>query len=176
MPTKRRRTSRALQEPVSPALRYWFNTGEEPPEGSPDYVGWQHFYFFMRDEDIRARWGAVRDEFVAAWVTDNPGSRPFAWWKYDGPGPRRRVSGSGTETVVVHAFGEPSFYDVDPVDPPAIESEAAFLDRHGLFLPGERRRVEPDAFVPVEGIWYAEHDLDVDDESGADVDGLDEPA
>ena len=45
---------------------------------------------------------------------------------------------------------------IDPEDPPAYESEATYLDRHGLFLPGERERLteedfEPEAVMPAEG-------------------------
>lgn len=31
---------------------------------------------------------------------------------------------------------------IDDRDPPRYESEAAYLDRHGLFLPGERKRLK----------------------------------
>lgn len=37
---------------------------------------------------------------------------------------------------------------VDPNDPPIFESEATYLDRHGLFLPGEKRRIPPDGWEP----------------------------
>lgn len=36
----------------------------------------------------------------------------------------------------------------DPRDPPRYESQAAYLDRHGLFLPGERRRLTAADFEP----------------------------
>jgi hypothetical protein len=48
---------------------------------------------------------------------------------------------------------------IDPNDPPTYESQAAYLERHGLFLPGERRRLskrdfEPETISPpdVEGV------------------------
>jgi hypothetical protein len=42
---------------------------------------------------------------------------------------------------------------IDPDDPPAYESQAAYLERHDLFLPGERRRLrkadcEPERVMP----------------------------
>lgn len=36
----------------------------------------------------------------------------------------------------------------DPDDPPRFEAEAAYLERYGLFLPGERRRLTPVDFEP----------------------------
>ena len=37
---------------------------------------------------------------------------------------------------------------IDPADPPIYESQAAYLKRHGLFLPGEERRLPADAYAP----------------------------
>ena len=37
---------------------------------------------------------------------------------------------------------------IDRDDPPMFESEAAYLDRHGLLRPGERRRLKPVDFEP----------------------------
>jgi hypothetical protein len=38
----------------------------------------------------------------------------------------------------------------DPDDPPTYESEASYLRRHGLLLPGEAARLTPEDFEPVE--------------------------
>jgi hypothetical protein len=37
---------------------------------------------------------------------------------------------------------------IDPDNPPIYESQASYLERHGLFLPGERRRLKPADFEP----------------------------
>jgi hypothetical protein len=37
---------------------------------------------------------------------------------------------------------------IDPKDPPVYESQAAYLERHGLLLPGERRRLRKADFEP----------------------------
>ncbi len=37
---------------------------------------------------------------------------------------------------------------LDVADPPRIESQASYLKRHGLFMPGEERRLPADAFEP----------------------------
>jgi len=40
-------------------------------------------------------------------------------------------------------------YDaIDPADPPAFESQAAYLQRHRLFLPGEENRIPAEASDP----------------------------
>jgi hypothetical protein len=41
---------------------------------------------------------------------------------------------------------------IDPEDPPTYESQASYLERHGLFLPGEKKRLTkydwlPDALI-----------------------------
>jgi hypothetical protein len=45
-----------------------------------------------------------------------PGTRPLRWWQYDSPEPRRDD-----------------------------ETEAAYLERHGLLLAGERKRMKKKA-------------------------------
>jgi hypothetical protein len=36
----------------------------------------------------------------------------------------------------------------DPADPPQFECQASYLDRHGLFLAGERKRLSHAGFQP----------------------------
>jgi hypothetical protein len=85
--------------------------------------------------------------------------------------PRLRLGGVGTPKsdrlahVQRFAFGVPrDWIDADDVrifdtladvapydddDPPIFESQASYLARHDLLLPGERERLAPDAFEPV---------------------------
>jgi hypothetical protein len=37
---------------------------------------------------------------------------------------------------------------INPDDPPLFESQATYLERHGLLLPGERRRLTKQDFEP----------------------------
>lgn len=60
-------------------------------------------------------------------------------------------------TVIENKFSEGDFAGapIDPDDPPRYESQAAYLERHGLLLPGERERLseadfEPEAVEPPE--------------------------
>lgn len=120
-------------------------------------------------------WAAHRDWVLAEYATEHPGTRPERWWVFDAPEPRRRVGGVGTPMRPRLGGGSPALHlgvpdewiteaelrtyalmssplDVpalDPADPPRYESEAAYLERLGLLLPGERRRLSPDDFEPV---------------------------
>ena len=160
--------------------------------------------FFIDDAEFLAAWNELRDEILAEWIVESPGTRPSAWWKYDAPRqpvgtfpgwyydgklpqPRLRLGGVGTEghevlNIVPHyAFGIPtkfvdrweqSYYNgrsrdihgkpigteyeeghfagvaPDPNDPPTFESEAAYLRRLDLLLPGELERLTEADFEP----------------------------
>jgi hypothetical protein len=141
-----------------------------------DIVGPSH-----RLECFRALWAQVRDELLTVWIAENPGTRPFAWWLLDaprkvfedgatgvGPEPRRHVGGSGTPFVIgvypshlATARGVLPFVDVVTANPPLIESEAAYLARHELLLPGERDLLAFNDFDP-EVIDYSRDDNDDD--------------
>lgn len=52
---------------------------------------------------------------------------------------------------------------IDRADPPLFESEAAYLERHGLLLAGERRRLKPRDFAPesiLDLIDFSENELE----------------
>ena len=108
----------------------------------------EDFYFFELSARKEAVWSANRDWILAEHVKQAPGTRPRRWWQREAPEPRRRVGGKGTLTSDVIAvlltqhFGIPKcWHDLDPEDPPLFESQAAYLERLGLFLPGERGRL-----------------------------------
>jgi hypothetical protein len=153
------------------------------------------FCFFWEPEERERDWKAVREEILANWVRKHPGTRPWAWWRYDAPRwtriwgawfdgtlpePRKRLGGIGTpnfeslNVVPSLPFGIPDswvspfdveYYNgraknihgnrigeehkegdfphdsIDPDDPPVFESQASYLKRHGLLLPGEEERL-----------------------------------
>jgi hypothetical protein len=70
----------------------------------------------------------VPDMWVSAWEVSY----------YNG----RSVDVHGKPIGTEYAEGHFPYLAIDPKDPPMYESEAAFLDRRGLFLPGERRRLK----------------------------------
>jgi hypothetical protein len=45
---------------------------------------------------------------------------------------------------------------IDSNDPPIFESEASYLDRHGLFLPGEKKRLKKSDFEPETMLMWSE--------------------
>ena len=106
---------------------------------------------------MRSLWEQSRDAILAGWIRKRPGTRPTAWWLYDaprGPGrnraePRLQLSGIG-RSFGTDATGMPTgWYSADPAEPPTFESQAAYLDRHALLVPGERRRLRVADFAPV---------------------------
>lgn len=92
--------------------------------------------FFLDGEEVEAAWSGWRDEILREWVRQRPGTRPAAWWVIDAP---RSTVRSPVVSVLTR------------VDIRATESEASYLLRHGLLLPGERRRLGDDAFAPIKG-------------------------
>lgn len=50
---------------------------------------------------MRADWQTHRDELLAEWIAEHPGTRPFAWWQFDSVGRRETIDGS------VHPFDRP---------------------------------------------------------------------
>ena len=41
----------------------------------------------------RMKWKRYRDDVLGWWIAGNPGTRPAAWWEFESPEARRRVSG-----------------------------------------------------------------------------------
>lgn len=73
-------------------------------------------------EDIAAAWEIFRDEILVDWLHETPrhgsggpGTRPWAWWKFDAPEFRRRPNG-------VHPFDNPERQAV------IVEREKAYPD------------------------------------------------
>lgn len=93
-------------------------------------------------------WREIEAEAIREWVDVYPGTRPASWWKWSAPD-LRHVYGLFTVCVGAnrcHATGIPYGRPDDWADPPMVESQATFLDRHGLWLDGERERVPAEAF------------------------------
>lgn len=106
---------------------------------------------------MRADWHEFRDELLQEWIEHNPGTRPFAWWRFDATERRRPTDGRP------HPFDDPKriaavarHYEQYPGNArdmdrlyfgvPAIvfgdglrryESERKYLERLALMFPGE---------------------------------------
>jgi len=110
------------------------------------------YWFFAVDNEpanaeLQRLWVAHREELLAEWILAQPGTRPWAWWRWDALSEsRRRIGGTGTALLErpdgKHpvSFGTPNAYDDDynVADPPKYESEREYLTRHGLLTKVER--------------------------------------
>ncbi|MGD2112918.1 MAG: hypothetical protein PVI50_06000, partial [Gammaproteobacteria bacterium] len=106
---------------------------------------------------------------LRTWIIEHPGTRPYAWWCFDAPGVRDRVGGTGTpkhevlKYAPVYDFGVPRYWitkrditllrkagfkgkPLDSSNPPLFESQAAFLERHGLLTDEEMEVLPADAY------------------------------
>ena len=125
------------------------------------------------------------DEYLTAFIQDNPGRRPGWWWQHLAPRmettgsgdywdgqlakPRRRLGGTGTPSHevlnLVPCFdrGVPNSWiteddldtwpdleadAIDPENPPKFESQATYLDRHGLLTVQEKKKLTEANFEP----------------------------
>ncbi|WP_271167297.1 hypothetical protein [Hansschlegelia plantiphila] len=131
---------------------------------------WDDAWFAPSRRKTRDLWAEFGPAVLKRWIVDKPGTRPWCWWKYEAPEQRRRVGGTGTLRCEAHG-GKPlvrmglpegwimpndlrwhpfvgrGFQGFDVDDPPTFESQAAFLERHGLLVAGERKRLKAADFV-----------------------------
>lgn len=60
-------------------------TGEVPDDAPPfEFLDWGYFSHGDRPV-VRAVWEELRDELLADWAKEHPGTRPYAWWVFDAP-------------------------------------------------------------------------------------------
>ena len=126
----------------------------------------QNFGKYRLRDRLPALWREHAAQILPAWIEAKPGTRPSCWWTFDAPEPRRRLGGAVDPLAEVSAYapdhhlGIPTDWvlpdgphadrgeAISPANPPIFESQATFLDRHGLLEPGERDRLPADAFAP----------------------------
>ena len=47
---------------------------------------------FRRNPDpelIKSAWADLGSDIMARWIVEHPGTRPWAWWQFDAPEPRK---------------------------------------------------------------------------------------
>lgn len=76
---------------------------------------------------------------------------------------RNRVGGQGRDSGLAISYGLPQswwLYSFSYADPPVFESQAAFLLRHDLLLPGEKERLDRVDYLPVTlpAEWWPKED------------------
>ena len=153
MPRKPRKP-RVVKQIISLALRSYLETGnyQTDTEEAADV------FLMELTPKMRTTWDSCRAEIMGEWIQRNPCSRPWAFWKLDSE-PRQRLGGTGTPSYEVLAYSrrferglpagwiskrDEDIYNlkgvaINPEDPPYFESEATFLDRHGLLTESEKR-------------------------------------
>ncbi len=97
-------------------------------------------------EALREAWAALGDEITAEWVMSHPGTRPQAWWEFSAPERRRRLISGGplyVDLPTTHPSSKRFWFGIPCVwsavrCPVVFETEAAYLDRHGLLSVDER--------------------------------------
>lgn len=179
MPVRRRTDKR--RGTISPGAWALLNDEASPDGGVGDLAT----FLLLRPDhggDLRELWGQFRQDVMARWIARYPGTRPTCWWRFDAPRippgrwrgwyfdgtlpePRRRLGGSGRpaweELALVPAFdlGIPAYWiQRDDADPPMFESQAAFLRRNAMFVPGEAERLTAADFRAEKALGGVDYD------------------
>jgi hypothetical protein len=133
----------------------------------------------------RDLWEHLGKSYADEHIRQHPGSRPNNWWRFDAPEPRLRLCGIGEPSDRAGHFLEQTYcgipihwtlegdvqsaaasthpitlQPVDPKFPPLFESEPAYLDRLGLLMAAERKRLTAEDFAPVALTDILDLDLD----------------
>jgi len=122
-------------------------------------------YTYLHDEphtkELQDFWSANRD-FIMGLIGKNIkrqypdyffssiampwGSRPWGWWQFEAPEPRRLLSGNPGFILKGedYFFGLPRLY-TSAADHTTLtfESQPEYLERLNLLLPGEKRKIKP---------------------------------
>ena len=89
---------------------------------------------------LRQTWLDNRDEILAGFIKAHPGQRPNGFWLIDAPPDGFDYIGEETAALTRRERPQPH------------ESQANFLRRHGLLLPGEAQRLSAADFEAEEAI------------------------
>lgn len=97
---------------IDPAEIYFLQHGTS--EGGPphEHLKWELFERGTHGDRWTPTWEEIREEVMAAWIKNHPGTRCWAWWEIDAPkeavpgwdherwdsAQRRRLGGTGTPT------------------------------------------------------------------------------
>lgn len=88
MPTNRTRRPRAPEPAISENVHAGLLSGDWD---QGDFV----VFKLGGERNVRAVWDSIGEELLADWLRNHPCSRPWAWWEYAAPEPRRRLGGIG---------------------------------------------------------------------------------
>jgi hypothetical protein len=114
----------------------------------------ERFFFGLL---LEPAWREFRGPILAAWAAARPGSRPWAWWRWDATEPRRCLVGASllwaqdVEWQWRQSFGVREFRRVPTLEDSrmVVECEAAYLKRLQLLTRQERQALAPWSFQPI---------------------------
>lgn len=87
--------------------------------------------------ELQRAWNQARDKLLPEFIDKFPGTRPWAWWKFDQPGP--------TWSEMQWPLHVDSNVVSRDRNAPDQARQTAFLDKHGLLTPTEREALELNA-------------------------------
>jgi len=119
------------------------------------------FFDHYTDAELREAWRSWRGDLLADWIAERPGTRPWAWWRYDAPERRQRIDGKPhpfdsierEETLAEHhadapqhvrdlhyalSWGTPRMLITRDCFEAQYETEVDYLSRLELLEPGEQ--------------------------------------
>jgi hypothetical protein len=149
--------ARPYRDRLPPEAEEWLHTGEINSS-----------WYYLTKISPRELWDIHRDRIVREHVEREAGTRPRLWWRWEAKQMRQRLGGVGTPLhecsaqVPSFEFGIPRSWKkvkdwhlsrgvpISEADPPRYESEAAYLERLNLWLPGEKACVKRADWRPVE--------------------------
>ncbi|MCK4537383.1 MAG: hypothetical protein KAV42_01160 [Candidatus Krumholzibacteria bacterium] len=96
---------------------------------------------FDNNDHLIEMWRKYRDRVIAEHTADRPGTRPWAFWRYDAEEPRRLQSGDEIEIEGNwrHQYGWPAAGRIAEIK---FETQAQYLDRLELLSVDERKALE----------------------------------
>ena len=144
-------------------LRKGHDFGDGFGDEFPDHSGKK-----VNMEEVRKAWEIFREEILKDWICEEPGpydlgpgpgTRPWAWWKFDAPELLRRIDGKPhpfdnperiaeiakreakypgfAESANETFYGRPGIYFMPDDFEAVYETQLDLLKRHNLLMPGE---------------------------------------
>src|SRR5262249_49105146 len=96
----------------------------------------------ITEDQLREAWEQLRERVLAEHIAEQPGTRPWAWWQWDAPEPRRKLDPGPESSWPCRWHGYPLVYGpVRPED--QYEAEVDYLRRLGLLTEDEKRLLDP---------------------------------
>lgn len=149
MPVRRKLMKRAKIELTEGQIA-WLNS--EPYQNTISHFCAYFNAGLLKYQGTKELWDTHKSDILEKWILKHPGTRPERWWEFDTTEARLRLGGIGTPNEFAPRFknGVPtSWYPVKDNNPPwsksslpdrpVFESQAAYLQRHNLLTPAEKK-------------------------------------